>query len=155
MGLSSIFTTVFDPLLGLILGAVITIIILRLSGKHLEDTDLERHLLNRIKKAIGRKKIFLTEFVLKKDIKLYNRNTIIYVGYSRNVEDSKFNRRHVYFFDVSGPTLLDRITSRPGGYGLSSGFDLLIPNWAEGTEFFIPRSINSSTLIITAKTNYY
>lgn len=139
MGLPPIFNTVLQSLLGLIVGAVITITILWFSGKHLEDTDLERHLLNRIKKAIGRKRIFLTEFVLKKDIKLYNRNTIIYVGYSRNVEDSKFDRRHVYFFDVSGPTLLDRITSRPGGYGLSCGFDLLLPKGAIDREFFIPK----------------
>jgi len=133
-----IFTKVFDLLLGLIFGAIITTAIIRLSGRHLENVNLEQYLLNKIKKAVGKKRMFLSEFVLKRDIKLFNVNTIVYVGYSKDVITPKFNRRHIYFFDISGPTWLDRIISRPGGYDISGRFDLLIPNWAKDKEFFIP-----------------
>ncbi len=133
-----IFTTIFNSSLSIILGAIIIIIVLRLSGKYLEDSNLEQYLLNKIKKEIGKKRTYVSEFVFKKDVKLFNRNTIVYVGYSKNIETSRFDGRHIHFFDISVPTLLDRIVSRPGGYNMSYEFNLLIPNGIGDKEFFIP-----------------
>ncbi|MGO8719904.1 MAG: hypothetical protein ACLQMO_11900 [Acidobacteriaceae bacterium] len=120
------------------LGFLATVILFRFTARNLADADLEQYMLAEIAKACGRDRQFVWEFVVKNDFRFFNRFTIVYVGYSKDFMLPRYDRRHVIFFDVSPPTFLDKLISRPSGYRISSTFEFTIPDWAHASEFFIP-----------------
>jgi len=120
------------------LGVSATVFVVRFTAKGIGDIDLEKYLLAKIAKTCTNGCQFVSEFVVKGDFRFFNKDTIVYVGYSRSVSGQNYGRRHVVFFDLGRPTLLDRLISRPPGYRISRAFTYVIPDWARDDEFLIP-----------------